>query len=268
VFPVFPASPRSGALVGWGNAWLAGLASSDEAIAEIRADLGDHGAPHSVDGDGLALGLGRLRSRGARRLRLVLPVPGDVSGLPGPPTVNGEALAAGEAVVVLGPTPPLVLVPSTIAHGPAAEGGLESVHWTTFSAVTEPPPPASLRAAEHDLNHAMRVTTAALTSADLGRARPEILAVLRDRQEDDDPRPLLPPGYPAPAHALLARIGRVARLLELAAHDDGAAITAAEIEARTAALRGLSAAVRRARESVYDAFDASPRLAPPPRSST
>jgi hypothetical protein len=267
VFPVL-ASPRSGALIGWGNAWLAGLASTDEAITEIRADLGEHAAPHSIDGDGLALGLGRLRSGGARRLRLVLPIPGDVSGLPGPAKVNGEALAAGEAVVVLGPAPPLVLVPSVTAHGPAVEGGLESVHWTSHTGATEPPPPASLRAAEHDLNHAMRVTTAALASAELGRARPEVLAVLRDRQEDEEPRPLLPPGYPPPAHALLARVRRVARLLELAAHDDGAAITAAEIEARTAALRGLSAAVRRACESVYDAFDASLRLAPPPRSST
>jgi len=261
VFPVFPPSPRSGALVGWGNAWLAGLASSDEAIAEIRADLGEHAAPHSIDGDGLALGLGRLRAAGARRLRLVLPVPGDVSGLAGPPAVNDEALAAGEAVVVLGPAPPLVLVPSVTAHGPAVEGGLESVHWTTFTGRAEPAPPASLRAAEHELNHAIRVTTAALSAAELGRARPEILNVLRDRQEDtDEPRRLLGPGYPAPAHALLARAARVARLLELAAHDDGAAITASEVEARTSALRGLSAAVRRARESAYDAFDASVRL--------
>ncbi|WP_131766287.1 hypothetical protein [Candidatus Protofrankia californiensis] len=254
------ASPRSGALTGWGNAWLAGLVSTDEAITEILEGSGGPGAPHTIDGEGLALGLGRLRTVGARRLRLVLPVPGDVSGLPGPAETNQEALAAGEAVVVLGPVPPLLLVPSVTAHGPAVEGGLESVHWRSATGHRVPPPPSPLSAAEHELNDAIRTATAALLHLDRAKVDPDALAALRERHADE-PTLLLPPGYPPSAHALLARAGRIASLIDLAARDDGAAVTAEEIERRSTTLRGLSAAVRRACESAYDAFDPSQSLA-------
>ncbi|WP_250280215.1 hypothetical protein [Frankia sp. Cppng1_Ct_nod] len=254
------ASPRSGALTGWGNAWLAGLVSTDEAITQIREGSGGPGAPHTIDDQGLALGLGWLRTVGAQRLRLVLPVPGDVSGLPGPAEANREALAAGEAVVVVGPVPPLVLVPSVTAHGPVVEGGLESVHWHSATGARLPPPPSPLRAAEHELNHAIRTATAALLHLDRAMARPEVLSALRDRHEDE-PVPLLAPGYPPSAHALLARAVRVAGLIDLAARDDGAAVTAEEIGRRSTTLRALSAAVRRACESAYDAFDPSQSMA-------
>ncbi len=254
------ASPRSGALTGWGNAWLAGLVSTDEAIAQIREGSGGPDAPHTVDGQGLALGLGWLRTVGTRRLRLVLPVPGDVSGLPGPAATNREALAAGEAIVVLGPTPPLVLVPSVTAHGPAVEGGLESVHWHSATGAHLPPPPSPLRAAEHELNEAIRTATAALLNLDRAKAGPEVLSVLRERHTDE-PVPLLAPGYPPSAHALLAQAVRIASLIDLAARDDGAAVTAEEIDRRSTTLRALSAAVRRACESAYDAFDPSQSMA-------
>lgn len=248
-----PASPRSGVLAGWGNAWLAGLVGLDDIITRVHQALpGD--APHTVGDDPLVLGLGALRSAGAERMRLALPVPGDVSGLPGPPELNRDALAAGEALIVIGPSPPLVLVPSVIVHGPAAEGALESVHWRVVRAARVPPPPAGLRAADHELSMTIRKTTTALLDLDIASARPEVLAMLRDRGEPD-PGPGLGPGYPPLAHALLARAERLANLLELAARDDGAAVTASEIGRRTAALRGLSGAVRRAYEAAYDAFD-------------
>ncbi|ABW11671.1 conserved hypothetical protein [Parafrankia sp. EAN1pec] len=248
-----PASPRSGVLAGWGNAWLAGLVGLDDVITQVHEALGGS-APHTVGDEPLVLGLGALRRAGAERMRLVLPVPGDVSGLPGPPDVNRDALTAGEALVVIGPTPPLVLVPTVIVHGPAVEGGLESVHWRVLRAGRVPPPPAGLRAADHELSVAIRQTTAALVDLDIASARPEVLALLRDRGEPE-PGPGLGPGYPPNAHALLARAERLAELLELAARDDGAAVTATEVSRRSAALRGLSAAVRRAYEAAYDAFD-------------
>jgi hypothetical protein len=259
--PLLP-TPRSGVLTGWGNAWLAGLVGLDDVLTHIQRTLGP--GQHTLGGDPLLLGLGGLRAARAERFRLVLPVPGDVSGLPGPPEVNADALAAGEAVLVLGPSPPLLLVPTVEVHGPAVEGALESVRWRVLPAARVPPPPSPVRAAEHELGRAITSTTLALLDLDIASARPEVLALLRDRARDE-PGPGLGPGYPPVAHALLARAERLHALLDLAALDDGAAVTAGEIGRRTAALRGLSAAVRRSYEAAYDAFDPDHAATPPSR---
>jgi len=55
--------------------------------------------------------LAGLRSAGVRGLLLVLPVPGDLSGLPGPAGFNHRALDAGQAVLTVGGNPQ-GLVPS------------------------------------------------------------------------------------------------------------------------------------------------------------
>jgi hypothetical protein len=254
VSPVPLTAPRSAALTGWGNAWLAGIVGLDDVMTHVHASLGDQPAPHTLAGEPLVLGLGQLRATGARRLRLLLPVPGDPAGLPGPPALNRNAIDAGEAVIVVGPTPPLALVPRVVTHGCAAEGTLESVHWEMTTAACNPAPTAGLRAAELELADAIRTTTATLVDLDIAGARPEVLAVLRDRGYQP-PAPTLPPGYPPSAHALLARAARLAELLDLAARDDGAAVSAGEVTHRAAALRGLHAAVRRAYEATFDAID-------------
>jgi hypothetical protein len=246
-------------LTGWGNAWLAGLVGADDVLTHVRQALGS--GRHTLGGESLLLGLGALRAAGADRLRLVLPVPGDVSGLPGPPAANADALAAGEAVLVIGPNPPLLLVPSFEVHGPSVEGGLECVHWRVLAANRVPAPPSPVRAADRELAQAIAATTSALLDLDIASARPDVLALLRDRAEEE-PGPGLGPGYPPVAHALLARAERLRALLDLAALDDGAAVTAGEIGRRTAALRGLSAAVRRSYEAAYDAFDPSHAASP------
>ncbi len=252
--PVLPTAPRSATLTGWGNSWLAGIVGLDDVMTHVHASLGDHPAPHTLGGEPLVLGLGKLRVAGAQRLRLVLPVPGDPAGLPGPPALNRDAIDAGEAILVVGPTPPLALVPRVVTHGSAVEGTLESVHWELSTAACNPAPTAGLRAAELELADAIRTTTATLVDLDIAGARPEVLAVLRDRGHHP-PTPTLPPGYPPSAHALLARAARLAGLLDLAARDDGAARSAAEVTHRAAALRGLHAAVRRAYEATFDAID-------------
>jgi hypothetical protein len=263
VQPRLSPGPRSGALTAWGNAWLAGLSSLDDLLTEVADEVCGHGAPHTLSGEPLALGLGTLRQAGARGLRLVLPVPGDVSGLPGPPAANADALAAGEAVLVLGADRPLMLVPTVTAHGPAVEGGLESVHWRVVVGERMPPPPLPVRAADGELTLAIRETTAELVRLDVAQARPDVLAALRDRRDDEPARPL-PPGYPPAANVLLARARGLDDLLELAARDDGGAVTTGEITRRSAALRGLSAAVRHARESAYAAFQPAGAAVPPP----
>ncbi|MBX6387807.1 MAG: hypothetical protein IRZ08_02195 [Frankia sp.] len=262
MYPALLPTPRSGVLTGWGNAWLAGLVGFDDLLTRVQQALGT--GQHVLGGEPLLLGLGALRSAGAERFRLVLPVPGDISGLPGPPEVNGDALAAGEAVLVIGPNPPLLLVPTVEVHGPAVEGGLESVHWRVLAAARVPAPPTPVRAAEYELSQAIASTTSALLDMDIAAARPEVLALLRDRPQEE-PGPGLGPGYPPAAHALLARAERLHALLDLAALDDGAAVTASEVSRRSAALRGLSAAVRRAYEAAYDAFDPAHATTPPRR---
>jgi hypothetical protein len=55
-----------------------------------------------------------------------------------------------------------------------------------------------------------------------------------------------PPGVPAACGRLAAHGLRAARIVALAGRDDGAAISAYEIESRRAALRPLDQAARRA----------------------
>ena len=100
-------------LSAWGNAALEGAVSLDDAADAIA---GSGGAAHRFFGlagdDGgvnIAYALGRLRADGARGLRLVLPRPGDIGGLPGPATFNEQALARGEAVLTVGGPPRGVL---------------------------------------------------------------------------------------------------------------------------------------------------------------
>src|SRR5689334_9232194 len=98
--------PRSGRLVAWGNALLAGLAAPDDVAGRITAGDAAHrvsGLPGEEHGPvGLTLGLGRLRALGVTGLRLALPVPGHPLGLSGPPEFNARALEAGEAAVTVG----------------------------------------------------------------------------------------------------------------------------------------------------------------------
>ncbi|MBB0246598.1 hypothetical protein FNQ90_21395, partial [Streptomyces alkaliphilus] len=75
--------PRSGRLAAWGNAWLAGTVSPDEALREVTEGDDAHrvtGLPGEDGPVGLALALGRLRALGTRGLRIALPVPGHPVG--------------------------------------------------------------------------------------------------------------------------------------------------------------------------------------------
>ena len=65
----------------------------------------------------------------------------------------------------------------------------------------------------------------------------------------------LPPGFPARAVALVAQAERLQAVLDLALADPiGGAVDRAGIAARTAALRPLATAVRRARVAGYNAL--------------
>jgi hypothetical protein len=238
--------PRSARLVAWGGAVLTGHASPDDAVDHIVGD--DH--PHRVAGlpgedapVGLALAIGRLRTLGVGGLRLALPAPGDACGLPGPPEFNAVAVEAGEAALTRGGEP-LGLVPA-VTQVAGRDSVLWHVHHVAFAAAAGD----SLADAERLLTETMRDVTARLVTLDVARGGPDVerrLAELRRTDPADTKPPPLAPNYPPSARRILSLALRLQAIAELAAADSGAAVSAGEMQARTALLRELDPVTRRA----------------------
>ncbi|HEY9475418.1 MAG TPA: hypothetical protein VIS06_16420 [Mycobacteriales bacterium] len=271
---------RSGLLAAWASAWLAGEVSYDEAVDAVTGtdqphrvvglvnpvDVGPvghvdpvglaHPADSGLEPDqvldvtGVPLGwlLATLRDRRATSVRLVLPVPGDPRGLPGPGPFTSAAIEAGEAVLGGG----LGIVPTVTRHGSAVGSATISVRWTAFSTDDPGRDPLTVAEAEHALGAALREATSALLVADVASWRPEVGEGVARVRRPTDPR--LPPRCPPRAVRLLAQADRLADVLELADADaPGGAVTSAQAVARDAALRPLRTAVRRARVAAYNA---------------
>ncbi|RFU19564.1 hypothetical protein [Geodermatophilus marinus] len=242
----FPA----GRFAAWATAWLAGRTSYDQALDAVSADAAHRvtGLPGSTGAVPLGAALTALRGLGEQRFRLVLPVPGDVRGLPRVPGLTEPALAAGQAAVGTR----LAVVPET--------AGPEVLQWTVLpldGAHPAPPPvEGTLRAASGALDLAVGDATRALASLDLARWHPEVPALLAG-MADAGRAPSLPPDGDPLALALLTRAQRLAAVLDLALADaPGAAVTHRQVSARDEALRPLADAVR---EAVTAAYNAVPR---------
>ena len=110
---------RSTRFVTWVRSWRAGLVPYDEVAAEIAEDE-EHLAA-DAPGTWTEVPLGEILSMFAKlhpdEVRVVLPVPGDPRGLPGPGAFSGAALVAEEAVV-------------------AGDFGLVPLVWSLFSVIT------------------------------------------------------------------------------------------------------------------------------------
>ncbi|WP_091247902.1 hypothetical protein [Klenkia soli] len=238
------AGDPAGRLAAWATAWLGGRAPYDDALEAVTGDRA-----HVVGGlpDGAQpLGgvLTSLRGRGERRLRLVLPVPGDVHGLPPLPGLAAAAVEAGQ--VVVGDT--LVLLPESATS--------EAVLWTAVEVppgVLAPPPvEGTLRSLSGRLDLAVGDAARTLAALDLARWHPEVpalLAGLAGRAED----PGLPPDTDPVAVSVLTRARRLATVLDLALADaPGAAVTVGQMAAREQALRPLADAVREATTAVWN----------------
>jgi hypothetical protein len=243
VVPDFPA----GRFAVWATAWLAGRVSYDAALDALTADVAATvtGLP---DGDGgLGSALSALRGLGETRFRLVLPIPGDVAGLPALPRLTGPALAAGQAAI----GNRLALVPERV--------GPEAVTWTAVpldGARSVPPVEGSLHSAAGALDLAVRDAARTLASLDLARWHPEVPAMLAGLAAPA-PRPCLPPDHDPLAVQILCRAERLAAIVDLATADaPGAAVTSAQMADRDRALRPLAAAVR---EAISAAYNAVPR---------
>ena len=234
----------------WATAWLSGRASYDEALDGITGDTAHRvsGLPGTDGAVPLGEALAALRGLGEGRLRLVLPAPGDVRGLPTVPGLAPVALEAGQAAV----GDRVVLVPEPL--------GPEVLQWTAFAqdGVAPPPPPVegTLRAASGALDLAITDSARTLAELDLARWHPEVPELLAGLARPK-PAPGLPDDHDPLALSILGRALRVAAVLDLAMADaPGAAVNHAQAARRDAALRPLGTAVR---EAVTAAYNAVPR---------
>ncbi|HEX3614630.1 MAG TPA: hypothetical protein VHU88_23285 [Sporichthyaceae bacterium] len=242
---------RSGRLVAWGNAVLAGRVSPDTAADQVQAGDGRHRLCNgTADSTTLPMFLAALRSSGVRGLMLVLPVPGDPSGLPGPAGFNASAIDAGEAVLTIAESP-TGLVPFAVPPDP--DGLPETlVRWQM-----QPISPRvgldllSLAEAERELATTVREVTTAVADLDLARWRPQLAAVL-DGIRDGAGAPALAPGYPGRAHRVLALAQRLAAIADLVRTDPGGGAGTGSAAARDALLRPLATAARHATVAAFN----------------
>lgn len=236
----------AGRFAAWATAWLSDRCSFDEALDALTGDTADlvSGMPGTGGTVPLGQALAALRGLGERRFSLVLPVAGDVRGLPRAPGLTDLALEAGQAAVGAG----LALVPQPL--------GTEVIAWTAVPLAGAPAPPpveGTLRAASGALDLAVGDAARTLAGLDLARWHPEVPTLLAGLA-----RAAQVPGMPADtdplALSVLSRAQRLARVLDLAMADaPGGAVSTAQAAARDEALRPLSGAVREALTAAYNA---------------
>jgi hypothetical protein len=234
----------------WATAWLTGRTSYDEALDALLGDTAHRvaGLPDTDEAVPLGWALTALRSLGERRFRLVLPVAGDVRGLPRVPGLAPLALESGQAAV----GERLALVPEPL--------GPDVVQWTAFLLDGVPPvpplPEGNLRAVSGALDLAVGDTARTLAGLDVARWNPEVPALLAGLARTTA-APGLPGVHDPLALSVLGRAQRLAKVLDLAMADaPGAAVNHAQAAARDSALRPLAQAVR---EAITAAFNAIPR---------
>lgn len=220
--------PVSARLAWWGTAWLRGAVGPDDLLDAVLA--GD--VSHVVIGQdgGLIGALAAARGDRVVEVGLALPVEGDPCGLGGPRELNVAALEAGEAVVIAtGPA----LVPRRVGR---------SVEWTAYPAERRQVP--DVGEADRALRTAIPAAANELAALDVARWHPDLaddLSNLRHVQT-----PVAPPGTPARCIDLAARAVQVLGIVDLAQADDGAAVSASQLQHRDLALAPLAAAGRRA----------------------
>lgn len=238
----------------WASAWLHGCAAPDAVIDGLQTWAGLHEfvaadeatarrldlpAPGSVPTSVVGM-LAAARRAGAGVARLLLPVPGDVRGLPPDGPLAAAALGSAEVAVFTGAE--LAAVPHTAADG--------VLRWTVFSDSPLPSAPEpALVDAEHGLRGAVRQAATTLVELDVARHRPGVRAEIAETLEHRI-RPPWPEGTPARALRVLEQADEVEAILRVAETDSlGGALSASVAAARSAVLRPLFTAVREARRS-------------------
>ncbi|MDT7595185.1 MAG: hypothetical protein QOJ06_731 [Pseudonocardiales bacterium] len=250
----YPVPCPSATFTVWASAWLHGCAAPDAvidglhtwaglhevvAVDEVTARQLDLPAPDEVPTSVVGL-LATARRGGAGAGQLLLPVPGDVRGLPPEGPLAAAALRSGEVAIFTGAE--LAAVPNTVAEG--------VLRWTVFASGSLPPAPEpALPDAEHGLRGAVRQAATTLVELDLARHRPGVRAEIAEALEHRV-RPPWPEGTPPRALRVLEQADEVEAILRAADTDNlGGALSASVAAARSAALRPLFTAVREARRS-------------------
>lgn len=237
---------RSARLVTWARSWRAGIVSYDQV-----ADETERGEEHLVaDAPGawtdvpLREALRSLSKLHPDEIRLVLPVPGDPRGLPGPGPFTSDAIDAGEAVVA----GRLGLLPRVREHISGSGDIFSTIVWQAYAlpAVPRNSGEPGVAEAEANLSTSLAEATTALSRISVAVWRPELgnaLAALRRPDSGTD----LPPGFTPRARRLFARAAVLDRVLALAAEvTPDAGINSYEVQQRDAALRPLTTACRQA----------------------
>jgi hypothetical protein len=271
----------------WANAWLAGAAAPDDVLDALSQWAPRHSVtaydsvaagrtglpwPDLQDSGAVSL-LQTLRTAAAPTgatptIGVVLPVPGDVRGLPAGTQFQRDAVTAGEAIIVTGdPSDAIGLVPDFDYDELDDESEIEpepcGLSWTVYSVPgAMPVEHLDLGEAEYALRSAVRSAADALGTLRAGTASADV----------EDPRGLveqvLESGrlHRVPGHAPT----RALRVLENAANVD-AIITvssglipiglssSADVQIASDALRPLAGVVRSARiaavtEILYSAW--------------
>ncbi len=262
----------------WANAWLAGAAAPDDVLDALAAwapaqtiaahdpvAAGHAGLPYPAAEHGGAMAvLQTLRSAAtgapgghAAPIEVVLPVPGDVRGLPPGSAFARDALDVGEALILTG-RDDTGIADTAVGLVPDYPDEAEppTLRWTAYALPAPPPgPPADLGSAEYELRAAVRAAADALGAMDLTSGA------------DADPRALVEQlldataGHRVPAHAP----ARALRVLQQAAHVEAILAVTAELaplamhsasqhHVSEGALRPLATVVRTARLAALDAI--------------
>ena len=243
--------------------WLARVGAGAEPLRRATAAVQGDDEPHTVrtaedvpdlapsddpfgEGPSLAELLAAWAS-GERRSAAVLPVPGDVSGLP--PAVAEPAVEAGECLLVDVAGRSWAAVPEVVEFGSALEPG-HLVTWQVLPVpgwtLRLPGVVGTLGEAERALREALTTAVDALTGLDVARWREDAAEAIVALRSDADPGWDLPAGVPPRALHVLARAVRLRGIVQLATADDGGAINLWQADQRSAALREVDHAARRA----------------------
>jgi hypothetical protein len=264
----------------WANAWLAGSAAPDDVLDALSlwapqhfitaydsVTAGHTGLPWpDLDEASVVTLLQTLRTTAARAriaepaISIVLPVPGDVRGLVAGTPFEGDALAAGEAVVVAAEAGSAIgLVPEFDFGDGESDADEPSISpqalvWTVYSLAGAPPPDhLDLGEAEYALRSAVRSAADAL-----GAIRPGF--------DVADPRGMVeqllegarahraPDGAPSRALRVLENAAHVDAILRVSSGLMPIGTQMSEAQIASDALKPLSAVVRSARMAAVSAI--------------